>query len=105
MNLWIQLNYHEKLDVYSFFSVKHSVKCPEALLFDAICASLKIKKSVLILEEEFETFPQWDPNKRFVAEDKWCWLAPRSLGFIQEVAGGKSNLTYQELNRILLDSK
>jgi hypothetical protein len=85
MSLFIQICPQENLDIISFFPVKNALICPEELWFQAICTSLKLKHSVLILENNLLPFPQWDESKRIIIRDEWCWLAPRSLSLITEI--------------------
>lgn len=104
MILSIQIRQQEDLDVFSFFPVKNAVQCSSDLWFEAISASLKMKRFVLILEIPFETFPQWETSKRFMVGDNWCWLAPRGLSLITE-AYAKNPMSFQEFKTFLKHSK
>jgi hypothetical protein len=79
MILSLQINYQESLDVFSFFKVEHAIICPYDLWFHCLCASLRMKHSVLLLEKSFAELPLWDSKQRWQTGDNWCWLAPRSL--------------------------
>lgn len=102
--LFLQIHHPPNLDVYSFFPVKNAVQCPKDLWFESICASLKMKHSVLILEEEMPALPPIDEAKRFIVSDNWCWLAPRGLSLISEAYRQKS-MTFQEFKTFLKTSK
>lgn len=102
--LYIQISYQKDLDVFSLFPVKNALQCPDDLWFEAITSSLKLKHSVLILEEEMPYLPQWDPAKRFDSSDNWSWLAPRGLSLISEAYRKKSQ-TFQEFKIHLKSSK
>src|SRR3989344_7483813 len=100
----ITLEESEQLDIFCFFGVKHSIHCPDELWFEAICSSLRRKHSVLILEKEISSFPQWDPTKRWIASDHWSWLAPRSLSVLLE-AHSENSMTYPLFKTWLTKSK
>ncbi len=100
----ITLEESEHLDIFCFFGVKQSIHCPDELWFEAICSSLRRKNSVLILEKEISIFPQWDPTKRWIAGDHWCWLAPRSLSVVLE-AHSENSMTYPLFKTWLNKSK
>ncbi len=102
--LYIQISYQKDLDVFSLFHVKNALQCPDDLWFEAITSSLKLKHSVLILEEEILYLPRWDPAKRFDSSDNWSWLAPRGLSLISEAYRKKSR-TFQEFKIHLKSSK
>ena len=73
----------KKIDIFCFFHIEHSISTPDELWFSAICASLRMKHEVLILEKDVRVFPGWDSSKRWVVGDHWCWLAPRALSSLQ----------------------
>lgn len=102
--LFIQIHPEKNLDIFSFFPVKNSIQCPEEFWFLAISASLKMKHSVLILEEDLRPLPAWDEAKRFVVSDNWCWLAPRGLSLITEAYRQKT-MTFQDFKIFLKHSK
>lgn len=100
----ITLQQIEQLDIFCFFDVAHSIHCPGECWFEAICSSLRRKHSVLILENDISTFPQWDSSKRWIAGDHWSWLAPRSLSVLLEAHSGNP-ITYPLLKIWLTNSK
>lgn len=102
--LFIHIHPQKKLDIYSFFPVNNSIQCPEELWFEAISASLKMRHSVLILEEDLRPLPMWDETKRFVVSDNWCWLAPRGLSLITK-AYHQNSMKFQEFKIFLKNSK
>lgn len=74
--------------IISFFPVEHSIACPEHLWFEVIASSLRMKKSVLILEEKIP-LPERNPSARWEVGPKWISLTPRSLGPIVQSYGSK----------------
>ncbi len=102
--LFLQIHHQKNLDLFSFFPMKNAVECPEELWFESICTSLKMKHSVLILEEQLPAMPSFDETKRFVVSDNWCWLAPRGLSLISEAYRQKP-MTFQEFKTFLKSSK
>lgn len=95
---------HEKLDVFCFFHVEHSIITPEELWFPAICASLRMKHEVLILEKDVTAFPLWDTSKRWEVGDQWCWIAPRALSSLQQFYAENPG-TYEFMKNRLSRSK
>lgn len=92
------------IDVFCFFSVANAVSVNEKLWWDAIKASLKLKRSVLILEREISTWPLYDQSKRFATGDNWSWLSPRGLSVISQVyPHGPSS--FQEVKVFLTNTK
>ncbi len=94
----------ENLDVFCFFQVPHSVSLPADLWFPSLCASLRLKREVLILEPEILQFPSWDATKRWVVGDQWIWLAPRSLSSLQQFYK-ENSATYELMKNRLIQSK
>lgn len=94
----------EKVDVFCFFSSQHSVSCPPELWFESICTSLRMKHEVLVLEAGVSDYPAWDSSKRWVTDEHWIWLAPRSLSTLLE-ANGALTMTYPLLKTFLKNSK
>jgi hypothetical protein len=76
----LELKCDENLHLYCFFSVPRAVSCPHELWFQSVCASLRMKKSVLILEKDIQEYPVWNSTARWEVGDHWLWLSPRSLG-------------------------
>lgn len=91
-------------DIFAFFKAPCSVEVPEELWFEAICASLRMKKSVLILERELDFSPQWSDKKRWEAHENWSWLSPRALGVITK-GYGQTFTNFQEFKHFLTSSK
>ena len=95
---------HEKLDVFCFFKTASSVYVSGDLWFPSVCASLRMKHEVLILEQNVTSFPKWDSSKRWVVGENWCWLAPRALSSLQQFHNENSN-TYPLIKAHLSRSK
>lgn len=91
-------------DTFAFFKVTCSVQVPEEKWFEAICASLRMKKSVLILERELAFSSQWSDKKRWEAHENWSWLSPRALGVITK-GYGQTFTNFQEFKHFLMNSK
>ncbi len=100
----IILTSHEKLDVFCFFHAKKSIITPDELWFPAVCASLRMKHDVLILEKDIKVFPVWDSSKRWMVGDQWCWIAPRALSSLQQFHTENSD-TYELMKTQLSRSK
>lgn len=92
------------LDIFCFFKIDNSVNVPDELWFPALCASLRRKREVLVLESTVSSFPSWDSSKRWVVGDHWLWLAPRSLSSIQQFYSENST-TYDLMKSQLISSK
>ncbi len=71
-------------DIFCFFYSENAIFVPEQVLLQAVVASLKMKKNVLILEEHFGDISALDTSKRWQAEGEFLWLAPRSLSVLLE---------------------
>lgn len=84
MILSLEINHQNDLDMISFFPVKNAVHCSQDLWFEVLCASLKMKHSVLIRESENGSFPEWNKSQRWDTGDNWCWLHPRALSTISK---------------------
>ncbi len=82
MMLSLEINYKTDLDVISFFPVENAVHSSFELWFQVAAASLKMKHSVLILEEKIP-FPQYNDKARWDQGDHWLWLHPRSLSTLK----------------------
>lgn len=91
-------------DIICFFQVEHAVRADESLWWQTLTASLKGKRSVLILESNLSSFPSWDPSKRWLVGDDWCWLTPRSLSVISLAYASKS-LSFQDFKTFLINYK
>lgn len=91
-------------DIICFFQVRRAVLADESLWWKTLTASLKGKRSVLILESNLSSFPSWDPSKRWQSGDNWCWLTPRSLSVISQAYASKP-LSFQDFKTFLINYK
>ena len=71
-------------DIFCFFYSENAICVPEKVLMQAVVASLKLKKNVLILEEHFGDILSLDSTKRWQVGAEFLWLAPRSLSVLLE---------------------
>ena len=104
MILSIQIRHQENLDLFSFFPVEKAVTCSSDLWFSSICASLKMKRSVLILSAPLDSLPVLDQNQRFLEGEFWCWIAPRGLRLILENQTHES-MTFLQFKSLIARSK
>lgn len=74
----------EQTDIFCFFSTDKNVLIPSSLWLHAVCASLKMKKNVLILESAIENDSQVLKAQRWHAGENFLWLAPRALSVLLE---------------------
>ena len=100
----IVLHENENIDLLCFFSVPHAIHAHESLWWDSLCTSLRLKRSVLILEGNITQFPVYDSSQRWQASDNWSWLSPRSLSVIS-AAYSKSPMSFSEFKTFLKSSK
>jgi hypothetical protein len=100
----LQLNFEEKLDILSLYHVERAIHCSPALWFSLVCASLRLKHSILIIEVPLEIFPKLNLESRWSTGEKWSWLSPRSLGPITS-AFTDTSTNYQEVRDFLNSSK
>lgn len=70
-------------DIFCFFPTSHSIHVPHSQWWKAIAASLRLKKEVLILEENLSEI-HVNSNARWLVGDKFLWLPPRSLSVFLE---------------------
>jgi hypothetical protein len=94
----------EGTDLFCFFKTPTSILVPEAIWLLSICASLKLKKNVLILEEPLTKLPSLDITSRWQVGERFLWLAPRSLSVLLE-AQNKKTSTYESLKESLSNFK
>ena len=104
MILYVHVNSKDKLDTLTWFYVNHTIQCSSVLWFEVLCASLRAKHSVLILEKPFGLSPQWDPSSRWSTGEHWCWLSTRSLGPITSAFNDRVS-SFQEFMHFLNSSK
>jgi hypothetical protein len=72
-----------EIHVFCFFSTSLAVKVPVSEWWKGIAASLRMKKSVLILEDALVDIPL-NTSARWLVGDKFLWLHPRSLSVFLE---------------------
>ena len=72
----------ENFDLVCFFQNSHSVVAPLDSWFDVVCASLRNKRSVLILEDKIKPLPIPKANQRWQTGEGWVCLEPRALNAI-----------------------
>jgi hypothetical protein len=72
----------ENFDLICFFQTPHSIAAPLDSWFDAVCASLRNKRNVLILEENINQLPSPKANQRWQIGEGWVCLEPRALNAI-----------------------
>lgn len=100
----IVLPENENLDLLCFFFVKNAIHTNETLWWDSLCTSLRLKRSVLILEGNITTFPVYDSSQRWQSGDNWSWLSPRSLSVISAAYQNKP-MSLPEFKAFLKTSK
>lgn len=91
-------------DIFCFFRVNHAVTADENLWWKMICASLRGKRNVLILESKISAWPLYHPKERWQTGDNWSWLTPRSLSVISS-AYDFSPMSFQDFKSFLTTSK
>jgi hypothetical protein len=104
MKLFLQVQFKENLDLFTLYEVPCGIEIPREVWFQSLCASLKMKHSVLVLESNFSTFPLWDETKRWVVADQYLWLSPRGLSIILE-AYRANVMNFQQFKSFLINSK
>ena len=90
-------------DIFCFFHSQNSVSVPSELLWISIIASLKMKKNVLILEENLTELPSLGTS-RWVVGEKFLYLAPRSSSVLLE-ATSRNSITYPAVKAHLTSFK
>ncbi len=91
------------VDIFCYFPAAHSTLVPVYLWKDAVAASLRMKKEVLILEENLAEIPL-NSNARWLVGDQFLWLPHRSLSVFLEATHDIS-ITYPLLKSSLLSRK
>ena len=91
-------------DIFCFFHSESSINVPAEFWFHAIASSLKLKRNVLILEENLFQVPVLNSSQRWLVGDKFLWLAPRSLSVLFEVINTIS-ISYPSMKAFLNHSK
>lgn len=70
-------------DIFCFFHSQGSVQIPENFLWSGVLASLKLKKNVLILEENLAQIPTLG-SARWLVGERFLYLAPRASSVLLE---------------------
>lgn len=91
-------------DVFCFFHSEQSVSITRELWFTSVCASLKLKNNVLILEQPFESIPELNFSLRWQTGEGFLWLAPRSFSVLFEASNQFSG-SYESIKAFLSTSK
>ncbi len=104
MMISLQLNFEEKLDVLTWYHIESAIHCSSSLWFSLVCASLRLKHSILIIEKPLALFPQLNIESRWCTGENWSLLSPRSLGpLVHRFNEPVTN--YQEFRDFLVLSK
>lgn len=99
----IYLEIRKDLDVFSFFVRSGTISIPESLWFEAICASFRMKKEVLLLERS-DDFPTWERSRPWDVGQDWCWISPRALGLFPPEYR-QSGMDFQQFKAFLSQTK
>jgi hypothetical protein len=94
----------DNTDIFCFFHSENAVSVPGELWLLAIASSLKMKKNVLILEEELALSPAINSTQRWQAGDHFLWVAPRGLSVLLEADHAISG-SYQSMKTYLTTFK
>ncbi|WP_408098434.1 hypothetical protein ACJVC5_05855 [Peredibacter sp. HCB2-198] len=100
----IDLPENSNFDIICFFRVNHAVQGDSSLWWKTLTASLRGKRSVLILDSNVGSFPAMDKTQRWQVGDNWCWLSPRSLSVISK-AYSTSAMDFEQLKSFLTTYK
>lgn len=90
-------------DIFCFFSASSSINVPSTEWWKAVAASLRLKKEVLILEENLSPI-QINSSARWLTGEKFLWLPPRSLSVFLEATHENSE-TYLLVKASLISRK
>jgi len=100
-----KLNFsYEQTDIFCFFQTDNSIKIPGEFWLHAITTSLKMKKNVLLLEENLPLPPAINSVLRWQVGDEYLWLAPRSLSVLLG-APNTISVSYKNIKNSLLRYK
>jgi hypothetical protein len=91
-------------DIFCFFHSANAVNVAEKFYLHAILTSLKMKKNVLILEENIPQAPSLDCSQRWQNGEKFLWLAPRSASVLLE-AQEEISASYKFMKNYLTSRK
>ncbi len=70
-------------DIHCF--IQHAdvnVHCPAHAWFDNVCASLRLKRDVLLIDEDIKQWPVWSAHKFYQTGEGWLYLESRHLNKI-----------------------
>jgi hypothetical protein len=81
----------EKTDIFCFFHSEKAVFVPRDSWVTAVCASLKMKKNVLLLESHREQPPVVNQSQRWEVGEDYLWIAPRALSVLIKAANENSD--------------
>ena len=87
-------------DIFCLFVSENSVKLPSEVWLKAVVSSLKMKKNVLVLEEDLNQTPLLNTKLRWQVGPDFLWLAPRSLSVLLE-APHEISKSYDSLKNFL----
>lgn len=91
-------------DIFCFFHSENAVTVPADIWLHAIVSSLKMKKNVLVLEDNLELVPSINPSQRWVIGSNFLWLAPRSTSVLFKATDSTSG-TYGDVKAFLSNFK
>lgn len=91
-------------DVFCFFHSENSIVVPGDQWVNSLCASLKLKRNVLVLEVPLELAPELNLTQRWQIGEGFLWLTPRSMGVFFEAAKQFSG-SYTSVKAFLSTSK
>lgn len=91
-------------DIFCFFRPENSVSVSRDCWVTAVCASLKLKRNVLLLERPLEAAPELNFSCRWQTGEGFTWLAPRALSVLFEASNEFSG-SYPNIKLFLSTSK
>ncbi len=100
-----EIDFHiPNTDIFCFFYSQSMTSIPESVWLQAVCASLKMKRNVLILESLRSHAPELNTAGRWLVGDEFLWLAPRAKSVLLEAPDSNST-SYKSLKVRLTSSK
>lgn len=78
----LEVHDQNNFDIICLFQLNNSIKAPLDSWFNIVCASLRNKQNVLILEPEITSWPSPKANFRWQMGEGWICLEPRALSTI-----------------------
>jgi hypothetical protein len=76
----------ENQDLFCLFPHSSAVEIPEADLIDAMAASLREGREVLVVESPQAQIPVLNFSSIWRAGDNWLWIAPRGYRMISNTS-------------------